>query len=287
MHLPEEYGGGGGGLADLAVVIEECAAGGCPMQYIVISSICGPILLHHGSDVLKDRWLAGLADGTKKMCFAITEPDAGTLQQLGRYPGLVVTTHELVASGDRVAIVLSEHGASVRLAGRAAAWSGVALFRSDGERLTHCWSEEDYDGRRRQLDTGACDPVAAPAAAPWDVVPQPPDPAAEDAVRRWLAGPDLRSAPVVCDDEATGQPAERLLDVGSVEVHELWSAGDRVAFSGVQAGRYLGGLDDLDDRVGTDCRLNLAGLVQVTGGAVVGGRVVRDRLGLARVLRAG
>ena len=78
VHLPEEYGGGGGGLADLAVVIEECAAHGCPMQYIVISSICGPILLHHGSDVLKDRWLAGLADGTRKMAFAITEPDAGT-----------------------------------------------------------------------------------------------------------------------------------------------------------------------------------------------------------------
>jgi len=78
VHLPEEYGGGGGGIADLAVVIEECAAQGCPMQYIVIASICGPILLHHGSDVLKDRWLAGLADGSKKMCFAITEPDAGT-----------------------------------------------------------------------------------------------------------------------------------------------------------------------------------------------------------------
>ncbi len=78
VHLPEEYGGGGGGLADLAVVIEECAAHGCPMQYIVISSICGPILLHHGSQVLKDRWLAGLADGSKKMAFAITEPDAGT-----------------------------------------------------------------------------------------------------------------------------------------------------------------------------------------------------------------
>ena len=78
VHLPEEYGGGGGGLADLAVVIEECAAQGCPMQYIVISAICGPILASHGSQVLKDRWLHGIADGTKKMAFAITEPDAGT-----------------------------------------------------------------------------------------------------------------------------------------------------------------------------------------------------------------
>ena len=78
VHLPEEYGGGGGGLADLNVVIEECAAQGCPMQYIVIASICGPILVNHGSQVLKDRWLRGIADGTKKMAFAITEPDAGT-----------------------------------------------------------------------------------------------------------------------------------------------------------------------------------------------------------------
>ena len=78
MHLPEEYGGGGGGIADLAVVIEECAAHGCPMQFIVINSITGPILERHGSQVLKDRWLAKLADGTSKMSFAITEPDAGT-----------------------------------------------------------------------------------------------------------------------------------------------------------------------------------------------------------------
>lgn len=78
VHLPEEYGGGGGGLADLAVVIEECAANGCPMQFIVINSITGPIIARHGSDLLKQRWLPGLAAGTKKMSFSITEPDAGT-----------------------------------------------------------------------------------------------------------------------------------------------------------------------------------------------------------------
>ena len=79
VHLPVEYGGGGGGLADLAVVIEECAAQGCPVQMIVISpTIAGSILMHHGSPLLKDRWLAGVGDGSKKIAFAITEPDAGT-----------------------------------------------------------------------------------------------------------------------------------------------------------------------------------------------------------------
>ncbi len=208
-----------------------------------------------------------------------------TLAQLSRYPGLLVTAHQVIASGDRVALVFTESGASVRLGGRTAAWSGVSLFRSDGSRLTHCWAEEDYYGRRRQLESRVCDPIAAPTPAPWDTVPQPADPTAEEVVRAWLAGPDLRSAEVVCDDEATGQPAERLLDVASCEVSELFSAGDQVAFSAVQTGRYLGGLDGLDDLVGQTAVLNAAGLVQVQGGRVVGGRVARDRLGTARTLR--
>ena len=79
VHLPEEHGGGGGGLTDLAIVIEETAAQGCPMFMIVISpAICGSILAAHASPVIKDRYLRGIAEGTVKMAFAITEPDAGS-----------------------------------------------------------------------------------------------------------------------------------------------------------------------------------------------------------------
>lgn len=77
-HIAEEYGGGGGGLADLNVIVEEVAAQGCPLLYLVIQSICAPIIAKHGSDRLKDQWLPGLAAGTKKMAFAITEPGAGS-----------------------------------------------------------------------------------------------------------------------------------------------------------------------------------------------------------------
>jgi alkylation response protein AidB-like acyl-CoA dehydrogenase len=49
------------------------------MQMIVISpSIAGSILDRHASDLLKERWLEGIASGEKKVAFAITEPDAGT-----------------------------------------------------------------------------------------------------------------------------------------------------------------------------------------------------------------
>jgi alkylation response protein AidB-like acyl-CoA dehydrogenase len=79
VHLPEEYGGGGGSLADLAVVIEEAATQGCPLLMAVISpGICGTIIDKHGDEQLKRRWLPGIADGSLKMAFAITEPDAGS-----------------------------------------------------------------------------------------------------------------------------------------------------------------------------------------------------------------
>ena len=79
VHLPEEYGGGGAGLAELCAVIEEVSAAGCPLLMMVIApAICGSIIAAHGSPALKQAWLPGLANGTKTMSFAITEPDAGS-----------------------------------------------------------------------------------------------------------------------------------------------------------------------------------------------------------------
>jgi alkylation response protein AidB-like acyl-CoA dehydrogenase len=78
VHIPEEWGGGGGGLAELNIVIEETAAQGCPLLSLVIASICAPIIAKFGTDALKKEWLPGLAAGQRKMSFAITEPDAGS-----------------------------------------------------------------------------------------------------------------------------------------------------------------------------------------------------------------
>lgn len=70
-HLPEADGGCGGGLADLAVIIEETAVQGCPLFMLVISpAICGSLLAAHGSPELRRAWLPGIADGSRKMAFA-------------------------------------------------------------------------------------------------------------------------------------------------------------------------------------------------------------------------
>jgi alkylation response protein AidB-like acyl-CoA dehydrogenase len=78
VHISEEFGGGGSGLADYNVIVEETAAQGCPILSLVIGAICGPIIERHGSEALKQTWLPGLASGKLRLAFAITEPNAGT-----------------------------------------------------------------------------------------------------------------------------------------------------------------------------------------------------------------
>jgi alkylation response protein AidB-like acyl-CoA dehydrogenase len=79
VNVPEAYGGGGMGIAELAIVLEELATHGCPLLLMVVSpAICATILARFGTDEQRTRWLPGLASGETKMAFAITEPDAGS-----------------------------------------------------------------------------------------------------------------------------------------------------------------------------------------------------------------
>ncbi|MFD7530272.1 MULTISPECIES: acyl-CoA dehydrogenase family protein [unclassified Streptomyces] len=79
VNLPEEYGGGGSGMAELSIVLEELGAAGSPLLMMVVSpAICGTVIARFGTDAQKRQWLPGLADGSLTMAFGITEPDAGS-----------------------------------------------------------------------------------------------------------------------------------------------------------------------------------------------------------------
>ncbi|WOC11610.1 acyl-CoA dehydrogenase family protein [Gordonia sp. MP11Mi] len=79
VNLPEEYGGGGAGMYELSIVMEEIAAAGTGLLMLVVSpAICGNIIAKFGTDEQKQQWIPGLADGTITMAFGITEPDAGS-----------------------------------------------------------------------------------------------------------------------------------------------------------------------------------------------------------------
>lgn len=79
VNLPEAHGGGGRGMTELAAVGEELATAGCPLLLLVVSpAIAGSILARHGSEEQRERWLRGIAAGTTRIAFAVTEADAGT-----------------------------------------------------------------------------------------------------------------------------------------------------------------------------------------------------------------
>jgi len=78
-NVPQQWGGGGQGIVALSVIAEEAAASGNAMLMLVLSSAMGgSILDRHGTDAQKQQWLRGIADGTTKLAFAITESDAGS-----------------------------------------------------------------------------------------------------------------------------------------------------------------------------------------------------------------
>ena len=79
VGIPEEHGGGGAGIEALAVVAEAVAEAGSPIMLLALSpAVCATVLGRFGSDRQRAEWLPGLADGSKVLGFAITEPDAGS-----------------------------------------------------------------------------------------------------------------------------------------------------------------------------------------------------------------
>jgi alkylation response protein AidB-like acyl-CoA dehydrogenase len=79
VHLPEAYGGGGLGLRELSIVVEEAAMAGVPLNAMLFSpGVTGTILDRSAGDEQKARWLPGVATGRTRLSFAITEPDAGS-----------------------------------------------------------------------------------------------------------------------------------------------------------------------------------------------------------------
>jgi len=202
--------------------------------------------------------------------------------QMQAYPGLGMTVHQTLAGDGWAAVWFSEHG---QTEDRAASWSGVGIYRSDGEVLTGCVAQEDYMTRRRQLKSGIADPVDPPAVAPWDTLPAPRNEDAEAVVLDWLKGgwPCVEASVRCDDDDFTGTPLE--FDVAETAVGELLSSGEYVAFNVRQSGTYRGGLPAPVSGP-RDETLDCNGIVRVKGGKVISGRVIRDRMGLWARMRA-
>ncbi|WP_336206500.1 acyl-CoA dehydrogenase family protein [Nonomuraea sp. LPB2021202275-12-8] len=82
LAVPEEFGGGGQGLLELAVATETIAAsgaaGGSAFTYVLTPGFGALTLARHGTGEQQAALLPRLATGELETCFALTEPDAGS-----------------------------------------------------------------------------------------------------------------------------------------------------------------------------------------------------------------
>ncbi|HEX6486237.1 MAG TPA: acyl-CoA dehydrogenase family protein [Nocardioidaceae bacterium] len=81
LCVPEQYGGGGQGMLELAVACEALAASGGTagtFLYILTPGFGAMTLTRHGTEDQKRTILPGVSSGATQFCMALTEPDAGS-----------------------------------------------------------------------------------------------------------------------------------------------------------------------------------------------------------------
>jgi alkylation response protein AidB-like acyl-CoA dehydrogenase len=79
LCIPPELGGSGAGISGLAVAIEEVAkySNTAALMLLLTRLPTGPVLIA-GSDDQKRRYLPGIADGSHRAAFGLSEPQAGS-----------------------------------------------------------------------------------------------------------------------------------------------------------------------------------------------------------------
>lgn len=197
-------------------------------------------------------------------------------------PGLGLVVHDFVLNGDRLCMHFSEHSAMPGPNGPAlTCWRGIGLYKWNGTRLTENYVEQDYASMQEQILSGQPHPLKPPHIDPWTTTePVAPDPAAEATVRAWLDRADLTDVGVYeIDATRTGAAYEPILDVETVVVNDLFSAGDRVPFHVRMTGTYRGGLGEpLADKVGAPAATNVVGIATVAGDRIAHLEAVTTRM---------
>ncbi|MEA1934681.1 MAG: acyl-CoA dehydrogenase family protein [Thermodesulfobacteriota bacterium] len=137
LHIPEKYGGFGGGSFENILALEQIARGCTGVATIFAASALGvyPILIS-GSSELKQKYLPDVASGRKTAAFALTEPDAGS-DALGVRTTAALDNDEWVINGSKQWITNG---------GEANIYSVIALTdRNKGARGATMFVVEDTD----------------------------------------------------------------------------------------------------------------------------------------------
>ena len=129
--IPEEYGGAGMGLADLAVVLEAVGRNLAPEPFLSTVLLGGQLLAHTGSPEQKQVWLPGVATGEKILALAYQE--ARSRYDLNRVSTQATAEGDAWRlSGEKIQVLDGQSAdaliVSARTAGEDSDQDGVTLF---------------------------------------------------------------------------------------------------------------------------------------------------------------
>ena len=143
MAIPEQYGGTGNCMTDVAVLFEELGCGPVPGPLFSSAVLCARILMEAGSDDLKKAWLPRIASGERVFALALTESQyawsadgvRATAKRTGSdytLSGTKVFVHDANFATDLLVAARVEGGNGVSVLLVDAKASGVAIRTLDG-----------------------------------------------------------------------------------------------------------------------------------------------------------
>ena len=143
MAIPEEYGGTGNAMTDVAVLFEELGTGPVPGPLFSSAVLCARIVLEAGSAGAKKAWLPRIASGERVFALALTEAQYGWSAQSIRLgakkdggnfvlSGTKAFVHDALSATDHLVAARVDSAAGVSLLRVEAKAPGVAIRTLDG-----------------------------------------------------------------------------------------------------------------------------------------------------------
>jgi alkylation response protein AidB-like acyl-CoA dehydrogenase len=128
MAIPEQYGGTGNSMTDLAVLFEELGTGPVPGPLFSSTVLCARILLEAASESTKKTWLPRIASGERVFALALTEARYGWSAESIRLKARK-EREGFMLSGTKVFVYDAQHASDLLVAARIEGGTDISLFR--------------------------------------------------------------------------------------------------------------------------------------------------------------
>lgn len=143
MAIPEEFGGTGNSMTDVAVLFEELGTGPVPLPLFSSAILGARTLLETATDAQKKAWLPEVASGDRVLALAVTEAQYGWLpEQIRltarkdgadyRLTGSKLFVHDAAGATDLLVLARADSGSGLSLLRVDARAPGVAVRTLDG-----------------------------------------------------------------------------------------------------------------------------------------------------------